>query len=176
MHFALNFWCLATLFFGVFCFVLSLCWQCPVYCIVTGGSKPNLADLAVFGVLRPIRHLDTGRDMLAFTKIGEWYARMEDAVGATARIQEEPLMGTIDNSMKVWNTLFQSYYGRISISGSAHILYYQQAHLVMQSRRFFNLLARRWVLFLGYRVGSAQSGLQVLLALSRGLVLACDFA
>ncbi|KAG0563365.1 hypothetical protein M758_8G024100 [Ceratodon purpureus] len=66
-----------------------------------GGSKPNLADLAVFGVLRPIRHLDTGRDMLAFTKIGEWYARMEDAVGATARIQEEPLMGTIDNSMKV---------------------------------------------------------------------------
>jgi microsomal prostaglandin-E synthase 2 len=71
-----------------------------VYCIVTGGSKPNLADLAVFGVLRPIRHLDTGRDMLASTQIGEWYGRMEDAVGATARLQE-PLMGSIDNSMKV---------------------------------------------------------------------------
>lgn len=39
--------------------------------------------------------------MLASTKIGEWYARMEDAVGATARLQEEPLMGTIDSSMKV---------------------------------------------------------------------------
>jgi len=69
--------------------------------IPIGGSKPNLADLAVFGVLRPIRHLDTGRDMLAFTKIGEWYSRMEDAVGATARLQEEPLMGTIDSSLKV---------------------------------------------------------------------------
>jgi microsomal prostaglandin-E synthase 2 len=65
-----------------------------------GGSKPNLADLAVFGVLRPIRYLDTGRDMLASTKIGEWYSRMEDAVGATARLQEEPLMGTIDSSLK----------------------------------------------------------------------------
>jgi microsomal prostaglandin-E synthase 2 len=67
----------------------------------TGGSKPNLADLAVFGVLRPIRHLDTGRDMIASTKIGEWYAHMEDAVGASARLQEEPLIGAIDNSIKV---------------------------------------------------------------------------
>lgn len=68
---------------------------------VTGGSKPNLADLAVFGVLRPIRNLDTGRDMIASTKIGDWYARMENAVGAAARLQEEPLMGTIDSSIKV---------------------------------------------------------------------------
>ncbi|XP_024360069.1 uncharacterized protein [Physcomitrium patens] len=66
-----------------------------------GGSKPNLADLAVFGVLRPIRHLDTGKDLLASTQIGEWYMRMEDAVGETARLPEEPLMGTIDSSMKV---------------------------------------------------------------------------
>nr|PNR34347.1 hypothetical protein PHYPA_024164 [Physcomitrium patens] len=66
-----------------------------------GGSKPNLADLAVFGVLRPIKSLDTGRDMLASTKIQEWYSRMEDTVGATARLQEESLMGSIDNSVKV---------------------------------------------------------------------------
>jgi microsomal prostaglandin-E synthase 2 len=66
-----------------------------------GGSKPNLADLAVFGVLRPIRNLDTGRDLMATTKIGDWYARMENAVGAAARLQEEPLMGTIDSSIKV---------------------------------------------------------------------------
>jgi microsomal prostaglandin-E synthase 2 len=30
-----------------------------------GGSKPNLADLALFGVLWPIQHLQTGKDMTA---------------------------------------------------------------------------------------------------------------
>ena len=66
-----------------------------------GGSKPNLADLAVFGVLRPIRNLQTGQDMIASTSIGGWYSRMEDAVGPTSRL-EEPLMSPIDHSMKVW--------------------------------------------------------------------------
>jgi len=65
-----------------------------------GGSKPNLADLAVFGVLRPIRNLQTGQDMIASTSIGGWYSRMEDAVGPTSRL-EEPLMSPIDHSMKV---------------------------------------------------------------------------
>ncbi|KAH7523486.1 uncharacterized protein LOC107409466 [Ziziphus jujuba] len=51
-----------------------------------GGLNPNLADLAVFGVLRPIRHLKSGRDMVENTRIGEWYARMESAVGESARI------------------------------------------------------------------------------------------
>ncbi|CAN6682868.1 unnamed protein product [Malus baccata var. baccata] len=46
-----------------------------------GGSNPNLADLAVFGVLRPIRHLKSGKDMVENTRIGEWYNRMESAVG-----------------------------------------------------------------------------------------------
>ncbi|XP_057975537.1 uncharacterized protein LOC131162932 [Malania oleifera] len=46
-----------------------------------GGLEPNLADLAVFGVLRPIRHLQSGRDMVEHTRIGEWYDRMESAVG-----------------------------------------------------------------------------------------------
>ncbi|KAI6683512.1 hypothetical protein NL676_029425 [Syzygium grande] len=52
-----------------------------------GGSKPNLADLAVFGVLRPIRYLRSGRDMVEHTRIGEWYSRMESAVGESSRIK-----------------------------------------------------------------------------------------
>ncbi|KAL9672195.1 hypothetical protein QQ045_028445 [Rhodiola kirilowii] len=48
-----------------------------------GGTKPNLGDLAVFGVLRPIRYLKSGRDMVENTKIGDWYTRMESAVGVT---------------------------------------------------------------------------------------------
>jgi microsomal prostaglandin-E synthase 2 len=47
-----------------------------------------LADLAVFGVLRPIRHLRAGKDMVENTQIGEWYQRMEEAVGEPSRIQE----------------------------------------------------------------------------------------
>jgi len=53
-----------------------------------GGSKPNLADLAVFGVLRPVRYLRSGKDMVENTQIGEWYLRMEDAVGEPSRIEE----------------------------------------------------------------------------------------
>lgn len=53
-----------------------------------GGSKPNLADLAVFGVLRPIRYLTAGKDMVEHTQIGDWYQRMEDAIGEPSRIQE----------------------------------------------------------------------------------------
>ncbi|PKI45640.1 prostaglandin E synthase 2-like [Punica granatum] len=56
------------------------------YC---GGVKPNLADLAVFGVLRPIRNLKSGKDMVENTRIGEWYGRMERAVGDSARAVAE---------------------------------------------------------------------------------------
>ncbi|KAF8398985.1 hypothetical protein HHK36_014850 [Tetracentron sinense] len=52
-----------------------------------GGSKPNLADLAVFGVLRPIRYLRSGKDMVEHTRIGEWYTRMESTVGESSRIK-----------------------------------------------------------------------------------------
>ncbi|KAL1318410.1 hypothetical protein HN51_070724 [Arachis hypogaea] len=51
-----------------------------------GGSKPNLADLAVFGVLRPIRYLRSGKDMVEHTRIGDWYSRMESVVGESARV------------------------------------------------------------------------------------------
>lgn len=57
-----------------------------LFLILTGGSNPNLADLAVFGVLRPIRYLKSGKDMVENTRIGDWYSRMESAVGS-ARIQ-----------------------------------------------------------------------------------------
>ncbi|PIN12481.1 Glutathione S-transferase-related protein [Handroanthus impetiginosus] len=50
-----------------------------------GGARPNLADLAVYGVLRPIRYLKSGRDMVEHTRIGDWYSRMENAVGASSR-------------------------------------------------------------------------------------------
>ncbi|KAL4578989.1 hypothetical protein LXL04_015124 [Taraxacum kok-saghyz] len=43
-----------------------------------GGSEPNLGDLAVFGVLRPIRYLTSGKDMVENTRIGEWFTRMEN--------------------------------------------------------------------------------------------------
>ncbi|XP_024964924.1 prostaglandin E synthase 2-like [Cynara cardunculus var. scolymus] len=52
-----------------------------------GGLKPNLGDLAVFGVLRPIRYLRSGKDMVEHTRIGEWYSRMESAVGESSRIK-----------------------------------------------------------------------------------------
>jgi microsomal prostaglandin-E synthase 2 len=67
----LNFHYLVVTYFIMFC---------------AGGSKPNLADLAVFGVLRPIRYLRAGKDMTENTKIGEWYDRMETAVGDASRI------------------------------------------------------------------------------------------
>ncbi|XP_071721894.1 uncharacterized protein [Rutidosis leptorrhynchoides] len=51
-----------------------------------GGSKPNLADLAVFGVLRPIRNLKSGKDMVEHTHIKDWYGQMESAVGESSRI------------------------------------------------------------------------------------------
>lgn len=51
-----------------------------------GGSEPNLADLAVFGVLRPIRNLRSGRDMVENTRIGDWYNRMESVVGNSSSV------------------------------------------------------------------------------------------
>ncbi|KAI3960603.1 hypothetical protein MKX01_003777 [Papaver californicum] len=51
------------------------------------GPKPNLADLAVFGVLRPIRYLRSGKDMVEHTHIGDWYSRMKGVVGDSCRIK-----------------------------------------------------------------------------------------
>ncbi|CAN9512730.1 unnamed protein product [Ophioblennius macclurei] len=44
-----------------------------------GGEQPNLADLAVFGVLRVMEGLQAFDDMMANTKVKHWYRRMEKA-------------------------------------------------------------------------------------------------
>ncbi|XP_033643439.1 prostaglandin E synthase 2-like [Asterias rubens] len=49
-----------------------------------GGEKPNLADLAVYGVLSSIEGLDAFNDMLHQTDIGSWYQRTKKAVKSHA--------------------------------------------------------------------------------------------
>lgn len=51
-----------------------------------GGDKPNLADLAVFGVLRAVEKTPTFNDAVANTHIGGWYVRMSQAVGISSRL------------------------------------------------------------------------------------------
>nr|XP_056716157.1 prostaglandin E synthase 2 [Euleptes europaea] len=46
-----------------------------------GGSQPNLADLAVYGVLRVMEGLEAFDDMMTHTKIQPWYRHMEAAIG-----------------------------------------------------------------------------------------------
>ncbi|XP_073397211.1 prostaglandin E synthase 2 [Dendrobates tinctorius] len=45
-----------------------------------GGLQPNLADLAVYGVLRVMEGLQSFDDMMANTKIKPWYQRMTNAI------------------------------------------------------------------------------------------------
>ena len=51
-----------------------------------GGAAPNAADLSVFGVLRSLEGYDTFADLLDNTHVGGWYKRMEQQVGAPARV------------------------------------------------------------------------------------------
>nr|XP_021334006.1 prostaglandin E synthase 2 isoform X1 [Danio rerio] len=44
-----------------------------------GGDEPNLADLAVFGVLRVMEGLQSFDDMMEHTKVKKWYSRMQKA-------------------------------------------------------------------------------------------------
>ncbi|XP_023421216.1 prostaglandin E synthase 2 isoform X4 [Cavia porcellus] len=45
-----------------------------------GGQKPNLADLAVYGVLRVMEGLKAFDDMMQHTRIQPWYLRVEKAI------------------------------------------------------------------------------------------------
>nr|XP_011709790.1 prostaglandin E synthase 2 [Macaca nemestrina] len=45
-----------------------------------GGQKPNLADLAVYGVLRVMEGLDAFDDLMQHTHIQPWYLRVERAI------------------------------------------------------------------------------------------------
>ena len=45
-----------------------------------GGSQPNLADLATYGVLSAIEGCDAFQDLTQNTKILPWYNRVKSAV------------------------------------------------------------------------------------------------
>ncbi|XP_050301583.1 prostaglandin E synthase 2 [Anthonomus grandis grandis] len=45
-----------------------------------GGDNPNLADLAVYGILNSIEGCTAFKDLLNETKIGSWYFSMKDVV------------------------------------------------------------------------------------------------
>lgn len=55
-----------------------------------GGDKPNLADLAVFGVLQAIRGTDTYNDVVLNSNIGQWLSRMVLAVGDSCEVKQVP--------------------------------------------------------------------------------------
>lgn len=52
-----------------------------------GGDKPNLADLAMFGVLSAIRGTDTYNDLVLNSNIGQWLSRMAQTVGDSAEVK-----------------------------------------------------------------------------------------
>ncbi|XP_019492607.1 PREDICTED: prostaglandin E synthase 2 isoform X2 [Hipposideros armiger] len=45
-----------------------------------GGQEPNLADLAVYGVLRVMEGLEAFDDLMQHTRIQPWYLRVEKAI------------------------------------------------------------------------------------------------
>ncbi|KAL9987847.1 hypothetical protein ACROYT_G002219 [Oculina patagonica] len=49
-----------------------------------GGSVPNLADLAVYGVLSGLEGLDAFRDLMTHTTMKPWYDRVKQAVTSHA--------------------------------------------------------------------------------------------
>lgn len=51
-----------------------------------GGSRPNLADLAVFGVVKSVTGTDTFMDLMHHTDIGKWYERMMAEVSTSSRL------------------------------------------------------------------------------------------
>ncbi|XP_034352192.1 prostaglandin E synthase 2 [Arvicanthis niloticus] len=59
-----------------------------------GGQKPNLADLAVYGVLRVMEGLEAFDDLMRHSRIQPWYLRMERA------IEEAPSVHCVPPSCK----------------------------------------------------------------------------
>ena len=45
-----------------------------------GGREPNMADLAVFGVLQAVRGTDTFTEIMEVTRLTPWYMRMVKAL------------------------------------------------------------------------------------------------
>ncbi|XP_049630143.1 prostaglandin E synthase 2 [Suncus etruscus] len=50
-----------------------------------GGQKPNLADLAVYGVLRVMEGLEAFDDLMRHSRIQPWYLRVEKAIAQAPR-------------------------------------------------------------------------------------------
>ena len=50
-----------------------------------GGASPNLADLAVYGVLKAVDKTPTFEDAMKGSRIGAWYGRVTQAVGGSSR-------------------------------------------------------------------------------------------
>lgn len=51
-----------------------------------GGDQPNLADLAVFGVVKSVTGTDAFMDLMHHTNIGKWYERMMAEVTTSSRV------------------------------------------------------------------------------------------
>ena len=51
-----------------------------------GGNQPNLADLAVFGVVKSVTGTDAFMDLMHHTQIGKWYERMMGEVSTSSRV------------------------------------------------------------------------------------------
>ncbi|XP_030063786.1 prostaglandin E synthase 2 isoform X2 [Microcaecilia unicolor] len=49
-----------------------------------GGEQPNLADLAVFGVLQVMEGLEAFDDLMSHSKIQPWYIKMKKVIQETA--------------------------------------------------------------------------------------------
>lgn len=45
-----------------------------------GGNQPNLADLAVYGILTSIEGCNAFQDLLTHSKIKDWYLSMKEEV------------------------------------------------------------------------------------------------
>ncbi|MBZ3889549.1 Prostaglandin E synthase 2 [Sciurus carolinensis] len=52
-----------------------------------GGQKPNLADLAVYGVLRVMEGLEAFDDLMRHTHIQPWYLRVEKAIAEAPQVR-----------------------------------------------------------------------------------------
>lgn len=57
-----------------------------------GDEAPDLADLAVYGVVRSVHHTDTYRELLESgpAPFREWFARVHEAVGEPSRVSRMP--------------------------------------------------------------------------------------
>lgn len=53
-----------------------------------GGNSPDLADLAVYGILTSIEGLHAFNDMMQHSKIGPWFEMMKQTVGKSSGVRQ----------------------------------------------------------------------------------------